>query len=616
MSGFNGLKATSTRIIAPFSEPYGLNIGEAAAFWVVEDMEQAMLRHAPIKGKIAGHGLSCDAYHPTAPDPRGDGVYKTLTFALADSGLTIADIGCVNAHGTGTEANDRAESRGIAKFFGQTPVPVTSTKSFFGHCMGTTGMLEATCNLLAMNAGFIPPTLNFSAPRPGCSLDYVPNASREKIYSAFISANYAFGGNNAAVVITKWDKPTSKPRPSQGRVVLTGFGMVSALGLGVEATLDALRKGTIGLSTVERLGLPPLRSKKAGLVPSFKPLDIDRRCDFTGMNTISKFATAASRLALDRARLRVGPKNADSVGICMGVCNGPPESDHMNSVFASDTFAPDINNFSSITANSTAGGVSNALCLKGVNMTLANGPHAGLQCIAYAYSALREGRAQAIIAAASDEVYAQTYFNYDLIGFLHRGDDEDRYRCNAIHDKRKVIGEGAVSVVVETLENAHVRGADIMAEVLGYGLSADALEFSAPSLGTEGLTHACETALDRSGLTWGDIGCIVWAPQGNRQDEKILSVLKAGLGTAYSGVPLITTTFNTGFIETASIAVSLACALECLKNGKALWPQITGISDIDSRTLKDVPQYLLALASTDLGYNFALIVKTGRFILP
>ena len=616
VSGFNGLKATSRRFMAPFSEPFGLNVGEAAAFWVVEDMEQAMLRHAPMKAKIAGHGLSCDAYHPTSPDPRGEGVYKTLTCALADSGLTIADIGCVNAHGTGTEANDRAESRGIAKFFGQTPIPVTSTKSFFGHCMGTTGMLEATCNLLAMNAGFIPPTLNFSGPRPGCFLDYVPNASREKEYSAFISANYAFGGNNAAVVIAKWDKPVSKPRPSKGRVVLTGSGMVSALGLGVEATIQALRKGTIGLSTVERLGLPPLGSKKAGLVPLFKPHDVDRRCDFTGMNTISKYAAAASRLALDRARLRVGPKNADSVGICMGVCNGPPESDHMNSVFASDTFAPDINNFSSITANSTAGWVSNALCLKGVNMTLANGPHTGLQCIAYAYNALREGRAHAIIAAASDEVYAQTYFNYDLIGFLHRGDDEDRYQCNAIHDKRKVIGEGAVSVVVETLETALVRGADILAEVLGYGLSADALEFSAPSLGTEGLTHACETALNRSGLTWGDIGMTVWAPQGNRQDEKMVSVLKAGLGTAYSGVPLITTTFNTGFIETASITVSLACALECLKNGKELWPQITGISDIDSRTLKDVPQYLMALASTDLGYNFALIVKTGRFILP
>lgn len=616
VSGFNGLKATSTGVTAPFSQPFGLNVGEAAAFWVVEDLGQAMLRHAPMKGKIAGHCLSCDAYHPTSPDPRGEGVFKTLTKALADSGLSLADLGCINAHGTGTEANDRAESRGIAKFLGQTPLPVTSTKSFFGHCMGTTGMLEATCNLLAMNAGFIPPTLNFSAARPGCALDYVPNNAREKKYSAFISANYAFGGNNAAVVITQWDKPIQKPARPEERVVITGAGIVSALGLGINATVQALYKGTIGLAGVERLNLPPLQSKKAGLVPPFKPADIDRRCDFSGMNTISTYAAAASRMALEHSKLRVGPKNADDVGICMGVCNGPAESDHMNSVFSSDNFSPDINNFANITANSTAGWVSNSLCLKGVNMTLANGPHAGLQCIAYAYNALKEGRAQAIIAAASDEVYPQTFYNYDLIGFLHRGNEEERYQCDFTHDKRKVIGEGAVSLVVETMENASARQANILAEVLGYGLSVDALEFSSPSLGEEGLKRACETALNRSRLTWGNIGCVVWAPQGNTQDEKVLNVLKAGLGDGYSKTPLITTSFNTGFIETASIILSLSCALECLKSGQALWPQITGVVDIDSRKLLDAPQYLMALAATDLGYNYALVLKTGQFVHP
>jgi len=142
--------------------------------------------------KVAGHALTCDAYHPTSPDPSGDGIRKTLLTALSDSGLALADIGCINAHGTGTEANDRAESRGIAKFLGDAKVPVTATKSFFGHCMGSAGILEATCNLLAMNAGFIPPTLNFSAPRPGCTLDYVPNIARNCHYHAFISANYAF----------------------------------------------------------------------------------------------------------------------------------------------------------------------------------------------------------------------------------------------------------------------------------------------------------------------------------------------------------------------------------------------------------------------------------------
>jgi 3-oxoacyl-[acyl-carrier-protein] synthase II len=614
MSGFNGLKATSTGRTAPFSLPFGLNIGEGAAFWVVENMEQAMLRHAHMLGKIAGHSLSCDAYHPTSPDPRGEGVFKTLKAALYDSGLTLSEIGCINAHGTGTEANDRAESRGIARFIGASSIPVTSTKSFFGHCMGATGMLEATCNLFAMNTGFVPPTLNFSQPRPGCTLDYVPNVARPKNYSAFVSANYAFGGNNAAALITKWDVPLKRPKHTKQRVVITGSGLVTSLGLGTGPTLDALRKGVVGLSGIERLCLSALRSKKAGLVQPFKTSAIDRRLDFTGMNLLSMYATAASRLALVDADLRVGPKNADAVGICMGVCNGPPESDHMNSVFAHPGFPADINNFANITANSTAGWVSNALCLKGVNMTLASGPHAGLQSIAYTYNSLCEDRAQAIIAAGADEVYPQMYYNYDLIGFLHRGEEEDRYGCNFTYAKRKVIGEGAASLVVETLESARQRKAPLLAEVLGYGLSMDAMEFSAPSLTVEGLRRACETALSRCGLDWQDIGCVVWAPQGNVQDEKVLSVLQSGLGEKFPRVPCVTTTFNTGYIETASIVAGLACALESLKNGPVLWPQMTGVPTIDSRSLNAVPEYLLALATTDLGYNYAIIFRTGQFV--
>jgi len=614
MSGFNGLKAVSIGTIAPFSQPVGLNIGEGAAFWVVEEMEQAMLRHVKMLGKIAGHALSCDAYHPTSPDPRGEGVYKTLSAVLNDSGLMLEEIGCINAHGTGTEANDRAESRGIAKFIGAAAIPVTSTKSFVGHCMGSTGMIEATCNLLAMNAGFIPPTINFSLPRPGCTLDYVPNAAREKKYHAFISANYAFGGNNAAIALAQWDVPVKRRKSPENRPVITGAGMITSLGLGIDKTLEALRDRRVGIAAVERLGLPALRSKLAGLAPPFKSADIDRKLDFTGMNALSSYAAGASCMALDRAKLRVGQKNADSIGICMGVCNGPPESDHMNSVFSTPDFSADLNCFANITANSTAGWVSNALCLKGVNMSLAPGPHAGMQCLAYCGNMVRDGRAQAILAAAADEIYPQSYYNYDLIGFLHTESMEQRYRLDFSQAKRKVIGEGAATLVVETLESARQRNQPILGELVGYGMTMDAVEFSAPSMSCEGLHRACETAFKRSSTAWRDIGCIVWAPQGNTQDTKVVSVLEAGLGDAFHGIPLITTTFNTGYIETASILVSLACALECFKDGPGLWPQITGNADIDRRTITETPEYILTLASTDLGYNYAAIVRTGRFI--
>ncbi len=611
MSGFDGLKAVASGQTAPFSTPVGLNVGEAACFWVVEEMEKALLKNARCYGKIAGHATSSDAYHPTSPDPRGDGVYRTIRDALAHANLDCDALGCINAHGTGTEANDRAESKGIARVIGERPIPVVSTKSFFGHCMGTTGILEATCNLVAMNAGFIPPTVNFSGPRPGCSLDYAPNEAREKTYQAFVSANYAFGGNNAAVVITRWDYPLEPAPRRSRRVAITGCGLVSALGLGVERTLEALRAGLIGIApAVKTLGLEGMRSRCAGLVQDFRASDIDRRLDFSGMNKISKMATAAARLALAHAGLRVSPRNAEQFGLAVGVCNGPPESGHMDSVFSSDSYAPDIGSFSNITANSTAGWISNALCLKGANLTLAPGPHAGIQALAYAFDCIAQGRAERMIAGAADELYAQTYYNYDLMRFLYEGDDEVAYRLRPEHAKRKVLGEGAAMLALESWDAATERGAPILAELLGYGMRMDGGGFSEQNLQTRGMVDAAGLALSRAGVDHAAIDLIVWAPQGNAQDWKVLDALRELFGDAATRIPFLTTTFNTGYIESASALVSLGATLASLVDQTRGWPQLTGIESLDRRPVSPGPKTVLLLAGVDLGYNFAALFRS------
>ena len=187
----------------------------------------------------------------------------------------------------------------------------------------------------------------------------------------------------------------------------------------------------------------------------------------------------------------------------MGVCNGTAETAHMDSVFGSDTFTGHVNSFSNIVPNSTAGWVSSSLQLRGVNCTLAAGPHAGLQSLAYAYEALAEGRALAVVAAASDEIYPQTYYNYDTMGFLCQGAEEDDYRIRPEEEKRKVLGEGAGALVLETAPAALERGAPILAEVLGQGMTMDAGGFLAPNLDPDGLRRAMELALERAGVDAG-----------------------------------------------------------------------------------------------------------------
>lgn len=610
MSGFDALKALGGERTAPFSLPIGLNIGEGAAFWVVESMERALLRQARWCAKIAGNATTSDAYHPTSPDPRGSGVTRTLVEALRDSELTLADIACINAHGTGTAANDIAESKGIVRFIGESRVPTISLKSFFGHCMGAAGILEATCNVFGMNAGFIPPTINFTTPRPGCTLDHVPNEPRLLDYHAFISANYAFGGNNAAVVITDRDAVLGQRPPPAERVAITGSGLVTALGHTTQATLQALRAGTVGLGGIERLKLSNVQSQRAGLVGDFSPASVDRRLDFSGMTDIGRLSLAASSYALRDAGLKVGPKNADEVGVIMGICCGASEMAHMDSVFTTEDYAADITGFSSVTANSTAGYVSARLCLKGVNMTLSPGPHAGLQGLAYAAEMIAGGRAKALLAGAADEVYAQTYANYNRFGYLFRGDEEAAYQLRPERNQQRVLGEGAAMLVLESFTAARERGAPILAEVLGYGMSMDGETFTGQNLGRDGLRHAVTTALARSGLAAGDIGLVVWAPMGNRTDLKVLDVVEELLGTRAPEVPLVTTTFNTGHIAAASILVSLATAIEAMRGGGTeLWPQRTGAPALDARALNRAPGAVLALASTDIGYNFATVLR-------
>lgn len=610
LAGFDALKATSAHRTAPFSVPVGLNVGEASCFWVVEEMEKAFLRQAHCLGRIVGHATTADAYHPTSPDPRGDGAYRTLRGAVEDAGLRIEEMGCINAHGTGTEANDRAESRGIARLLGETPVPVVSTKSFFGHCMGSAGILEATCGLLAMNEGFVPPTINYTDPRPGCGLDYVPNEPRAQRYDAFVSSNYAFGGNNAAVVLTTWDKELAPRRRQSRRVMITGVGCVCSLGLGIEATLERLGRRECGIGSAERISPPGLASLRAGLVPAFDAKDIDRRLDLSDMNDVSRYATAASRLAFDSAGLRVSRRNAEELGIALGMCNGPPETRHMDSVFTTENHAAHIGCFSNIVANSVAGWVSNALCLKGANVTLSPGPHAGLQCLGFAFDTVADGRVRAMVVGGADEVYDQTYYNYDLIGFLCRGEQENDYRLRPGNLKEKVLGEGAAVVVLEAEESARERGAPIYGELLGYGMGMDAGPFAEQNMACSGLVHAARLALERAGVGPDDIDLVVWGPQGNAQDLKVLEAGREVFGERFDRIPLAATSFNTGYIESASSVLSLACALSVIRAGSGLWPQITGVPELDERVAAQRPRHVIALAGTDVGYNYAVVAGT------
>ena len=210
LSGFGVMGAISTRNDAPeqASRPFdagrdGFVVSEGAAVLVLEEREHALARGATIYGEFLGYGSSADAWHITMPDEVGAGAAASMRAALLDAELTPDDVDYINAHGTSTPLNDRAETAAIKTLFGQraATLPISSTKSMTGHLLGAGGALEAILCLLALRDGMIPPTINYAQPDPACDLDYVPNAARAADLRVAMSNSFGLGGHNATVVL-------------------------------------------------------------------------------------------------------------------------------------------------------------------------------------------------------------------------------------------------------------------------------------------------------------------------------------------------------------------------------------------------------------------------------
>jgi 3-oxoacyl-[acyl-carrier-protein] synthase II len=213
VGGFAAMKALSTRNDDPAhaSRPWdagrdGFVVGEGAGILVLESLEHAQKRNAPVLAEVVGYGMSGDAYHMTQPEENGDGAYRVMMAALKDAKLSPGDIGYVNAHGTSTPIGDVIETRALKRVFGERAkkVPISSTKSMTGHLLGGAGGLEAGISVLALRDQILPPTINLENPDPECDLDYVPNHARKASAEYALSNSFGFGGTNAALIFRRW----------------------------------------------------------------------------------------------------------------------------------------------------------------------------------------------------------------------------------------------------------------------------------------------------------------------------------------------------------------------------------------------------------------------------
>ena len=214
VAGFNSMTALSTNNAEPekASRPFDANrdgfvMGEGAGALILEDLEHAQARGATIYAEVTGYGSTDDAHHIVQPEEQGEGAIRAMKEAMEQGGFSPKDIDYINAHGTSTQLNEKAETAAIKGAMGDMAydVSISSTKSMTGHLLGAAGAIEAIISVKAINEGIIPPTINYETPDPNCDLDITPNKAKKKTVRNAMSNSFGFGGHNVSLIFSKFE---------------------------------------------------------------------------------------------------------------------------------------------------------------------------------------------------------------------------------------------------------------------------------------------------------------------------------------------------------------------------------------------------------------------------
>lgn len=380
-AGFHALGALSTSPCAPFSTPFGLTMGEGAAFVILERERDA--RRKPLAW-VLGYGLSADAYHPTTPDPTGSGIARAIRGALADADVDPKDIGYVNAHGTGTEANDPAEARGIANALGRLDLPVSSSKSFLGHAQGAAGALELVMTVLALQAQRLPPTLHTTTLRRSAPTDVVPEP-RAHAFDVALSLNAAFAGSNSAILVSR--SPRKTPARSSVRPRIRSAAVLAG---SIEELADLDRAIRDGSKIEPRIAHAPLER----LLPM---------ADTRGFDPSTRFLSTVVAKALG-GPVRGEARDRTGIVACVSTYPAATAKEFRDSIEARGILKLNATLFSRMVLNAPTGVAATLLSLRGTTTTLTAGYGGGAIAVAYAAALLSHpGYTDSLMVGAVDE---------------------------------------------------------------------------------------------------------------------------------------------------------------------------------------------------------------------
>jgi 3-oxoacyl-[acyl-carrier-protein] synthase II len=535
--GFNALRSVAPDACRPFArQRQGLVLGEAGCALLLCRPEKA----DPGAPCFAGYGLSTDLYHFTAPDPQGEAIRRTLEAALADGGALAADVDYINCHGTGTLKNDEAEVAGIKAALGHRSrqIPLSSSKSMFGHTLGAASLLEAIATVLALTRQQAPPTAHLHDPDPELDLDFTPLTSRPAAINTALSNSFAFGGSNISLVLQRRCGQAARPPHQPGhRAVITGLGVVSPLGVGCPAFAQGVAAGGNGLRSLAdvgaewqayRGGLVDMEAVKAGIDPRRR-----RR-----LNRLGAFLTVAVDEALAQAGL--GQAHLASCHFAYGSAFGCSSNVHnfYSQLLAQGPTAASPQDFMLSVTNAPAALVAQHLGVQGPVWVFVADEVSWEASLHWAVQLIESGRASRVIVAAADEISSSIIAIHQALGFL----DVPGYH----------LGEGAVALVVEAEEEALARALTprglVRCCATRQDTNCDPMTFTRHRDQLDAAVQPCLTAAG-SGLVH------VFGPENGVVDGLVAGLLPAG-ATSQAIRPLVG---DSGLAGGLALAAGLLC---------------------------------------------------------
>lgn len=610
--GFDSLGLLDSQPCSPFSRSQGMSMGEGAGFITLERYDSAIVRGAPILAQLHGFAVTSDAFDAIQFDPSGDGIRRALETALRDSRLTPTDIDWIRASGAGGASQDASEIAAINTAFGSHKPTVTSLESTMGHTNGAGPAMGLVSCVSCQQAGLMPATLNFVDELSSNAYDFVPNKPREQKVDTFLSTTAAFGGTNVVLVGGR-PREARRTHKSVEPIVITGMGLVTPLGCGGREVATLLLQQSCQWSDLSRFGDLATNIRQVGLVKNFEPRKLLSSFRLRGVDQLTQFAAAATKLALQDADLNAA-RLSDHIGIVSAISR--PSGESLGKLFSALR-----ESWASLAVSKAllrkgrfliASQLANWFGCKGFSATITDGLGASLAALVAAVNQLHNSPdLKAVIVVAADEVSPTSVRMWESLKCMSTAEGATwspyGHAANGM-----LAGEGAVAMILERASDVAGRGREPIAEVSGFAQTNDAVDLR--SLKTEHswlqadpsgrwLAQAIGQSLVRAERSVNDIGMVIGNGCGVAEyDDRELSALRQVFGDA---LQLESVNRNVGVLESACGLLGIAAAASHVQQYSA-----AGSRDAEaSGTTLAEPPSVMVCTTSETGRNTCAIVK-------